>query len=61
LQPIDKPKDYEMLPSIVRDMDIDDIASVYHLGETLFTSDLYPYIYRTWDQWEVIGLYNLVD
>ena len=54
----DKHKDYEMLPSIVRDMDIDDIASVYHLGETLFTSDLYPYIYRTWDQWEVIGLYN---
>jgi ribosomal protein S18 acetylase RimI-like enzyme len=43
---------------IIRDMDIDDIAAVFHLGETLFTSDLYPYIYRTWDQWEVIGLYN---
>ncbi len=42
----------------VREMDIDDIAPVFHLGETLFTSDLYPYIYRTWDQWEVIGLYN---
>jgi ribosomal protein S18 acetylase RimI-like enzyme len=43
---------------IVREMYIDDIAPVYHLGESLFTSDLYPYLYRTWDQWEVIGLYN---
>ena len=46
------------LPILVRDMEIDDLAPVFHLGETLFTSDLYPYIYRTWDQWEVIGLYN---
>jgi len=42
----------------IRDMGIDDIATVYHLGESLFTSDLYPYLYRTWDEWEVIGLYN---
>ena len=42
----------------VRDLGIDDIAPVYHLGEDLFTSDLYPYLYRTWDEWEVIGLYN---
>ncbi len=42
----------------IRDMEIDDLATVYHLGEELFTSELYPYIYRTWDQWEVIGLYN---
>jgi len=55
---IDQPKDHEPRLCMVRDMDIDDIASVYHLGDTLFTSDLYPYIYRTWDQWEVIGLYN---
>ena len=42
----------------VRDLEIDDLAPVYHLGEELFTSDLYPYLYRTWDKWEVIGLYN---
>ena len=42
----------------IREMEIDDLAPVYHLGEELFTSDLYPYLYRTWDQWEVIGLYN---
>ncbi len=42
----------------VRELGIDDIAPVFHLGEELFTSDLYPYLYRTWDEWEVIGLYN---
>ncbi|MCL1473637.1 GNAT family N-acetyltransferase [Argonema antarcticum] len=42
----------------VRNMEIDDLAPVYHLGEDVFTSDLYPYLYRTWDEWEVIGLYN---
>lgn len=47
------------LPAVeIRDMSIDDIAPVYHLGESLFTSNLYPYLYRTWDEWEVIGLYN---
>ncbi len=42
----------------IREMGVDDIAPVYHLGESLFTSDLYPYLYRIWDEWEVIGLYN---
>ncbi len=50
--------DEPQFSALIRDMEIDDLAPVYHLGETLFTSDLYPYIYRTWDQWEVIGLYN---
>jgi ribosomal protein S18 acetylase RimI-like enzyme len=45
-------------PILVRDMAIDDLAPIFHLGEQLFTSDLYPYLYRTWDEWEVIGLYN---
>lgn len=27
----------------VRELKIDDIAPVFHLGEQLFTSDLYPY------------------
>lgn len=42
----------------IRELEIDDLAPVYHLGENLFTSALYPYLYRTWDEWEVIGLYN---
>ncbi len=54
----DSKADEPQFSALIRDMEIDDLAPVYHLGETLFTSDLYPYIYRTWDQWEVIGLYN---
>lgn len=42
----------------IREMGIDDIAPVYHLGELLFKSDLYPFLYRTWDEWEVVGQYN---
>lgn len=52
------PTDLDNLAVEIRDMNIDDIAPVYHLGESLFTSDLYPYIYRTWDEWEVIGQFN---
>ncbi|MFN9648726.1 MAG: GNAT family N-acetyltransferase, partial [Pseudanabaena sp.] len=29
----------------IREMNIDDIAPIFHLGEQLFTSDLYPYLY----------------
>ncbi len=37
----------------IRQMEIDDVSSVYHLGEELFTSDAFPFLYRTWDQYEV--------
>lgn len=37
----------------IREMEIDDLSSVYHLGEDLFTSDEYPILYRTWDPFEV--------
>jgi ribosomal protein S18 acetylase RimI-like enzyme len=50
--------DHSLVDVEIREMGIDDIAPIYHLGEELFTSDLYPYLYRTWDEWEVIGLYN---
>ncbi|MBW4465910.1 MAG: GNAT family N-acetyltransferase [Pegethrix bostrychoides GSE-TBD4-15B] len=42
----------------IREMGIDDLSPVYHLGERLFTSEQYPSLYRTWEEWEVIGLYN---
>jgi len=38
----------------IRQMEIDDISSVYHLGERLFTSEEFPILYRTWDPYEVI-------
>lgn len=57
--PSDSDKANAHLPSVeIREMDIDDLAPIFHLGELLFTSDLYPYLYRTWDEWEVIGMYN---
>jgi len=37
----------------IRQMEIDDIGSVYHLGEELFTSEEFPILYRTWDAYEV--------
>ena len=37
----------------IRQMEIDDVASVYHLGERLFTSQEFPILYRTWDPYEV--------
>jgi len=37
----------------IRQMEIDDVSFVYHLGEKLFTSDAFPFLYRTWDQYEV--------
>jgi len=42
----------------VRQMEIDDLAVVYRLGESLFTSEEYPILYRTWDPYEVTGLFT---
>ena len=42
----------------IREMGIDDIAEVFHLGEKLFTSHKHTNLYRTWDEYEVIGLYQ---
>ena len=42
----------------VRPMEIDDLPTVYHLGEKLFTARKAPTLYRTWDQFEVIELFQ---
>ena len=42
----------------VRQMEIDDLSVVYRLGESLFTSEEYPILYRTWDPYEVTGLFT---
>jgi len=41
----------------IREMEIDDIAQVFHLGEKLFTVESAPNTYRTWDEYEVIELF----
>jgi ribosomal protein S18 acetylase RimI-like enzyme len=42
----------------IRQMDIDDVAAVYHLGERLFTSEEFPILYRTWDGYEVADYFT---
>jgi ribosomal protein S18 acetylase RimI-like enzyme len=46
------------LKTNIRQMEIDDISAVYHLGERLFTSEEYPILYRTWDQFEVTDYFT---
>lgn len=42
----------------LRDMTIDDLSAVYHLGEELFLSQQQPILYRIWDAYEVTGYFN---
>jgi ribosomal protein S18 acetylase RimI-like enzyme len=42
----------------IRQMDIDDVAAVFHLGERLFTSEEFPILYRTWDAYEVADYFT---
>ncbi len=42
----------------IRDMSVDDIAAVFHLGEQVFTAEKTPTLYRTWDEFEVISMFN---
>jgi ribosomal protein S18 acetylase RimI-like enzyme len=43
---------------IIRQMEIDDLAEVFHLGEKLFTAREVPNLYRTWDEYEVVTLFQ---
>lgn len=42
----------------IREMEIDDISPVFHLGEMLFKANETPTMYRTWDPYEVTSLFN---
>ncbi len=42
----------------IRQMEIDDIAKVFHLGEKLFTAKQAPNLFRTWDEYEVINFFQ---
>jgi len=42
----------------IREMEIDDLAPVFHLGERLFTSKKVPTLYRTWDEYEVTNIFQ---
>lgn len=42
----------------VREMELEDLAGVYALGEAVFTADKWPSLYRTWDEYEPVGLFH---
>lgn len=42
----------------IRDMTIDDLSTVFHLGEDIFTAEYSPSLYRTWDEYEITTLFN---
>ena len=43
---------------VIRQMEIDDLADVFHLGEKTFTAREVPNLYRTWDEYEVVNLFQ---
>ena len=42
----------------IREMCIDDLAPVYHIGEEIFTAEFSTSLYRTWDEFEIINLFS---
>lgn len=42
----------------IREARIDDLADIFHLGEKVFTPKDVSNLYRTWDEYEVTGLFN---
>jgi len=43
--------------TVIREMELADLAPTYELGQKLFTADRWPTLYRTWDENEVVSLY----
>jgi ribosomal protein S18 acetylase RimI-like enzyme len=41
----------------VREMKLEDLPAVYALGEAEFSADRWPSLYRTWDEYEPVGLF----
>lgn len=42
----------------IRDMTIDDLSAVFSIGNRVFTSDTHIFLYRTWETYEVTGLFT---
>lgn len=42
----------------IREMELDDLSTVFALGEQVFTADQWPTLYRTWDEYEVVNLFS---
>jgi ribosomal protein S18 acetylase RimI-like enzyme len=42
----------------IREMTIDDLPEVFHIGEEVFTVEYSQSLYRTWDEYEITSLFN---
>lgn len=42
----------------IREMIVDDVPKVFHLGEKLYSARKLPFLYRTWDAYEVAYLFS---
>ena len=51
-------QDIDEREPMIREVRIDDLAAVFHLGEQVFTSQDYANLYRTWDEYEVTMFFN---
>lgn len=41
----------------IREIELDDLGDIYRLGEKVFTSEDWPTLYRTWDEYEVVDAF----
>lgn len=41
----------------IREMELEDLAPVFALGEALFTAEAWPNLYRTWDEYELVDMF----
>lgn len=42
----------------VRDMIVDDVPKVFHMGEEIYSVQSLPFLYRTWDPYEIAYLFS---
>jgi ribosomal protein S18 acetylase RimI-like enzyme len=42
----------------IREMALQDLQEVFALGERLFTAEKWPTLYRSWDQYEIVELFD---
>lgn len=52
-----KPKARAKRSLEIREMELEDLPKVYALGEKLFTAELWPNLYRTWDEYELVEFF----
>ena len=43
---------------VIREMVLEDLPVVFALGETLFTAEKWPNLYRTWDEYELVDMFS---